>query len=198
MDLDTMKKNWEKLSDEIEKQKSITDKLIIDMTKEKYNNNLRRILVPEIIGAIICFSAAIYALIHFDRLDTWYFQILGVLFLISLIIFPMIVLRSIFSLSEISIGNGTSKEMIDRFIQKRKNLLLVQKITAVSNFVLLFTTLPVTSKVMNNKDIFLEPMKLILFVLIMGTFLFFFTTWYLKSLKKKTQNMQKMLEDLAY
>ncbi|WP_196886029.1 hypothetical protein [Aureivirga sp. CE67] len=196
MDLDKMKDNWEKLSNEIEKQKSITDKLVLDMTKEKYNKKMNGILIPELIGGIICFSVAAYGILNFDKLDTWYLQLCGVLFLVSLIIFPIIVLRSIFNLKKISSGNLTSRETLENFIEKKKNVIFVQKITAVSNAFLLFTTLPVCAKILNDKNIFLKPTKLLLFVGIMGVFLFFFTRFAINALKKKTKNMQELLESL--
>ena len=196
MDLDAMKQNWGKLNDEIEKQKNITDKLILEMTKDKYQRKMQRIIVPELIGGIICFAAAIYTLLNFDKLDTWYFQICGTIFLISMIFFPILVLRSIFSMKDISIEKNSSKEVVSQFIKKRKNLLFVQKLTMISNFFLVFTTLPVTSKILNDENIFLEPTKLLLFALVMGIFLFFFSRWAIGCLKRSTQNMQTMLEGL--
>ena len=77
MELEELRNEWQEMSKEIEKQKILTDKLIIDMTEKKYKNKLKSISIPETIGTVICFAAAIYIFINFSLLDTWYMQLSG-------------------------------------------------------------------------------------------------------------------------
>ena len=70
MELEELRNEWQEMSKEIEKQKILTDKLIIDMTQKKYKNKLNSISIPETIGTVICFAAAIYIFINFSHLGS--------------------------------------------------------------------------------------------------------------------------------
>ena len=67
-----MQQTWKEMSLELEKQKKLTTTIILKMTQEKYKNKFGTITIIESIGAVICFIAAIYILINFAKLDTWF------------------------------------------------------------------------------------------------------------------------------
>ncbi|MEP3380166.1 MAG: hypothetical protein ABJO28_06260, partial [Maribacter dokdonensis] len=83
MELEEMKSLWEDMSQKVDQQKVLTDQLIMDMTKERYENRMRRISVPETISALICFAAVIYLISNFNLLDVWYLQLTGVLTIVA-------------------------------------------------------------------------------------------------------------------
>ena len=73
MELEEMKTLWGEMSIEIEKQKKLTDSLIIKMTQADYRNKISKILIPESIGAIICFAEhSIYTCQLSKTKQTWY------------------------------------------------------------------------------------------------------------------------------
>ena len=65
MELEEMKSIWEDMSQKVDQQKVLTNQLILDMTKERYENNIRRISVPETLSALICFAVVFYLISNF-------------------------------------------------------------------------------------------------------------------------------------
>ncbi|RKM87681.1 hypothetical protein D7036_24890, partial [Aquimarina sp. BL5] len=59
MELEEMKEVWSEISGQLEKQKKLTDKMIIMMTQEQYRKKWNKIAYPEILGTIICFGMAL-------------------------------------------------------------------------------------------------------------------------------------------
>ena len=49
MEFEEMQSVWQEMSAEIEKQKKITDSIIIKMTKSDYRNRLNNIRIPEMV-----------------------------------------------------------------------------------------------------------------------------------------------------
>ena len=69
MELEEMKARWTEMSATIEKQKQITDTLIIKMTQVNYRNRLSKILIPELAGTLVSFAYCIYIIINFHKLN---------------------------------------------------------------------------------------------------------------------------------
>lgn len=196
MDLDELKTHWEKMSDEIEKQKVLTDKLIIDMTQEKYNNKLNKISIPETIGTVICFGFAMLILINFYKLNTWYLVASGIFSISFCIVLPILSLKSIYNLKQIEISKATYKDTLATFLRRKKHFALIQKIGFYFSFLFLIVSLPVISKLMSNEDIFLES-KVWLWYLPLGIiFLYLFSKWIYKYYFKSTLAAENLLKDL--
>ena len=68
MELEEMTSLWNDMSQIVDQQKVLTDKLILDMTQERYENRLRHISIPETIAALICFAVVIYLISNFALL----------------------------------------------------------------------------------------------------------------------------------
>src|SRR5450631_4237843 len=95
MELEEMKNLWEEMSIGIEKQKRITDSLIVKMTHISYRNKIIKILVPEIIGTFVCFAGAVFILIHFQKLGVWYLLVCGIISVLILFLLPVLSIKSI-------------------------------------------------------------------------------------------------------
>ncbi len=154
MELEEMQAVWSQMSDHIEKQKKLTDKMIIMMTKEQYRKKINKVAYPEMIGAIICFGAAILILINFKRLDNWYTLLSGSISLVILIILPVLSLRALYKMQNIRIGNNNYKETIIEYNRSKKEFQLVTKLGFYLGFILMFVIMPVATKILNNKDLF--------------------------------------------
>ena len=112
MELEEMRNEWQEMSKELEKQQLLTDKLIIDMTQEKYNNKLKSISIPETIGAVICVLGAIYISINFNKLDTWYLVVCGVFAVVYLILLPLKSIGSIRKMQQVTIADKTIEQTL--------------------------------------------------------------------------------------
>ena len=62
-----MKGLWKNMSEELDRQKLLTDKMVVEMTQQKYRDKLSQISLPETVGTIVCFGMAAYALFNFRQ-----------------------------------------------------------------------------------------------------------------------------------
>lgn len=191
-----MKNTWGEMSNEIDKQKKLTDKLIMMMTQEKYNNTLRRISIPETIGTVICFAMVLLVIFNFEKLDTWYLQLSGLLSVATLIVLPILSLRSIKKMNSINISKNNIKQTMIDFNKGKKQFRSVQKIGFYMSFIILIVSLPVAGKLMNNKDLFLESTIWFWYVPFGVIGLYFFAKWVFKYYMSSTSEAENILKEL--
>lgn len=197
MELEEMQTTWSKMSDRLENQNKLTNKLIMEMTKERYKNKIGILSKYEGIGAIICFIMAILLISRFSELNTWYLTVSGVFTVCYLIVLPLIVLRSIKSMKSIDLTNNNYKETLIAYTQKKKQFLLTQKVGIYLNFILLVVSLPVIIKVFKGKDIFITNINLIYwYIPVMAVFLILFSIWGYGKYKNVTSSASHILEEL--
>lgn len=197
MELEEMQATWSQMSDQLDNQKKLTDKLIMEMTKDRYKNKIGILSKYEGIGAIICFIMAILLILRFDELNTWYLLASGVFTVCYLIVIPVIVLRSIRSLKSIDLTNNNYKETLIAYTKKKGQFLLTQKVGIYLNFILLVVSLPVIVKVFKGKDIFITNINLMYwYIPIMAVFLILFSIWGYGKYKNVMDSTSHILEEL--
>jgi len=197
MELEEMQATWSQMSDRLDNQKKLTDKLIMKMTKERYKNKIGILSKYEGMGAVICFIAAILLILRFSELNTWYLLASGIFTVCYLIVLPVVVLRSINSMKNIDLTNNTYKETLIAYAKKKKRFLLTQKVGIYLNFILLAVSLPVVVKVFKGKDIFITNINLMYwYIPIMTVFLILFSIWGYGKYKKVTASATYIMEEL--
>ncbi|ARV10570.1 hypothetical protein BTO05_13345 [Winogradskyella sp. PC-19] len=197
MELEEMQATWSQMSNQLDNQKKLTDKLIMEMTKERYKNKIGILSKYEGIGAIICFIMAILLISRFSVLNTWYLLASGIFTVCYLIVLPVIVLLSIRSMKSIDLTNNNYKQTIIAFAEKKRHFLLTQKVGIYLNFILMVVSLPVIIKVFKGKDIFITNINLIYwYIPIMAVFLILFSIWGYGKYKKVTSSASHILEEL--
>lgn len=196
MNVEELQAIWDEMSSELEKQKRLTHEIIIKMTKERYKGQLQKIAKYEGIGAVICFGAALFIILNFYKLDTWYLMLCGVFTLMFLLVLPVLVLRSIQNMKRIDIAKGNYTSNLKAFHKARNQFLFVQRIGIALGFVLILTMLPVAGKILKNKDIFMNSEVLLWYMPIMIIFLLFFSRWGYKAYKNITQSAENILKEV--
>jgi hypothetical protein len=196
MELEEMKSLWEDMSQRVDQQKVLTDQLIIDMTKERYENKMRRISVPETISAFICFAAVIYLISNFKLLDVWYLQLSGVLTIVACLLLPILSLKSIKRMKAINISKSTYKDALATYAKEKTRFLLLQKSSFYTSFIVLILAVITFGKIMKGIDVFTTTDKLNWLVPSGIGVLFIFSQWVLKKYKKATDSANKILKEL--
>ncbi|MHA7060253.1 hypothetical protein ACWGOQ_0023730 [Aquimarina sp. M1] len=197
MELEEMQATWSQMSDQLDNQKKLTNKLIMEMTKERYKNKIGIISKYEGIGAVICFIAAILLISRFYELNTWYLLASGIFTVCYLTVLPVIVLRSIRSMKNIDLTNNNYKETLIAYARKKRQFLLTQKVGIYLNFILLVVSLPAIVKVFKGKDIFITNINLIYwYIPVMAFFLILFSIWGYGKYKNVTASASHILEEL--
>ena len=198
MELEELRSLWEELSDQLDKQKKLTDEIIKDMTQQKYKNKFQRLRTYETFGAIVCFLMAIYIMLNFGKLDAWYLQVCGGLTLFFLILMPVLVLRSIRQIQQIRIEEYNYKETIVAFERAKRNLLMLQQFSVYLSLGLFFVSIPVASKLLSGKDFFLIERSFWFypFVALVFGFLLYFIRWGYRCYKNITSSAELILKEL--
>ena len=127
MTLEEMQTVWSEMTEKINNQKRLTDKLIMEMTQEKFRNKISQISKYESAGAIVCFIMAILIIVNLNKLDTWYLLASGLFVTAYLIIIPLIVLKYIRDMKTIDLVNNTYKESLIEFTKRRKQFFVLAK-----------------------------------------------------------------------
>jgi len=195
MTLEEMQHVWSEMTDRIDAQKRLTDKLILDMKREKFKNKIVTIFRYEFLGAIVCFLAALVITINFGKLDTWYLQGSGIFVLLYFILMPIIVLQSIHQMRRIDLFKNTYKEYLLAFTKKRKRFLFWQRTALLANFLLIVLILPVFSKLFSGKNLFLDGNSIWAgYSIVMLALLIPFSFWGYTKYKRMTFSAEKLLQ----
>jgi len=191
-----MKALWKEMSQKVDQQKILTDKLIIDMTQQRYTNKLRAISIPETIGALICFTAAVFIMINFNELDTWYLQLAGTITIISCLILPILSLKSIQKMKGINIAKNTYKQSLIDYAKGKTQFLFIQKLSFYLSFFLIIAVLPVSGKLLSDINIFTENKAWIWLAPAGVPIFYFFAKWVFKNYKKTIASAEDILKEL--
>lgn len=191
-----MKSLWEDMSKKVDQQRILTDQLILDMTKERYESRMRSISVPETLSALICFAVVVYLISNFSLLDTWYLQLSGILTIIACILLPVLSLKSIRKMQSINISKSTYKEALAVYAKEKARFMLLQKTSFYTSFIVLILAVISFGKIMKGIDVFTMTEKLNWLVPSAIGVLFIFTQWVLKKYKRSADSAHDLLKEL--
>lgn len=196
MELEEMKNLWQEMSSEIQKQKTLTDKMILEMTQQKYRSKLQHIRVPEIIATFVCFGAAGLIIWNFSAFDTWYLMAFAFASVSLLLLMPVLSLRAINRMQRLNVAEKSYRETLQEFAKRKAHFLGVQRLSFYLGFLLLVAILPVFSKMMGGKDI-MQSGGLGLWAVILGLVCFlFFARWVYRAYKGVANQAATILEEL--
>jgi len=196
MELEEMQTAWSELSRQLENQKRLTHKIIMEMTQQKYSDKFRKFMRYEGLGAVICYAYALYILFNFGKLDTWYFEILGIAAMLFLLGLPIWILTAVKRIQTINILEGNYKETLLRYARARKQLLFAQRAAIYLCFVFIFISIPLSGKLLKNKDYFMNGLGWLWFIPVLGAFVFFFTRWSYRHYLDATNRAEDLIREL--
>jgi hypothetical protein len=195
MQLEEMKTLWEEMSMEIEKQKKITDSLIIKMTQADYRNKINKILFPEAIGSLACFAGVLFILINFQKLNTWYLLICGIIAALILLLLPILSIKAIRKMGSVNISGNNYKQSLLEYSKGKLQFVFVQKLSFYLGSILMLVILPVMGQLISGKDFFTET-RLWIWYAIGFPFFYSFARWVFKSYKKTAGDAENILKEL--
>lgn len=192
-----MKGLWNSMSQELDRQKLLTDKMILEMTQQKYRDKLRGISLPETVGTIVCFAMAAYAIVNFGKLDTWYLALCGVISISFCLILPFLSMRSIGRMKKIDMTGISYKEALKQYAREKDKFVRVQKAGYYLGFIFSVAVLPVAGKLMKDKDLLLDGKIWVWYIPLALAFHFLFSKWVWKHYSSVTRGAKSLLEELS-
>lgn len=196
MELEEMKSLWGKMSQDLEKQKLLTDKMVVQMIENRYENKFQNLILPETIASVICIATAIFIVSHFEKMDTWYLELSGVFAVAYLIILPVFSLQAIYRMKNINISNNYKQTLID-YNQAKKQYQQVIKWGFFLNFFLMVAVLLLTLRIFGKEGVIISEMKIWLMLLPLGVLFLIVLSRYAYRLTKNTMSgAEQILKEL--
>lgn len=197
MNIEDMQNVWEKMGQDLEKQKKITNALVMKMTQERFTNKFSKLATYETLGALVCFVTAFIILLNFNKLDTWYLILCGALLTAYFITLPAFVLKSLYAIKAIKIDVASYASTLKKYVKAKNRLLLVQQLGIYLNFIALLLVIPVFSKLFKNKDIFVTANTIWYWLLpVLITLMISVSKWGYNCYKKITNSAETLLREL--
>lgn len=153
MELENMKVIWSEMSDRLDKQKKMTDEIILKMAHEQSSSRLNRIIRLEFFGIIISAGILIYLLINFNRLENWLNITGGVGTLLILCLGIGYALKIIREAKKIDVAKNSYDQTLQDFTRLRKSLGFYKKLSIGINVIFPFFLLPVVFSLFLSKDL---------------------------------------------
>lgn len=198
MDLDEIQAVWSEMSGQLENQKKLTNKIIMDMTQQRYTNKFRTISIYETIGAVFCFIITTLILMNFQKLDTWYLIVSGIVTLAFISVLPLMTLRLLGRIKNYDILDKDIKETLIGYRKAKKSLMRLQEFAVYASFIVMFASAAVFAKLLNNKDFFMIERGIWEYGVIglSLVFIFFFSRWGYRCYKNITNSAENILKEL--
>ena len=196
MELEEMKALWGEMSAEMDKQKKLTDTLIIKMTQVNYNNKVSKIFVPEAISSVLCFAMAGFIVLNMGQLNTWYLMLSGIISALILVVNPALSLNSLFRIRALNISANSYKESLLQYSQGKKQFVRVKKINLLLGAVLLLVCLPTFSQLIAGKDIFKTHSVWYWYVIFGPIYYWIVTRWISRCYNNVLAGAEKILKEI--
>ncbi len=154
MELDEMKAIWSELSDQVEEKHHLTRQQILDMMEQKYKRQVNAILIPELIGSVICFAFSGYIFFNIQKLDDPLSLTTGILSAILMIILPVLSLWKIGNwVSRINITENTYQQTLKEFNRLKRLFSRMHRYAYVLGLSAMLLIIPPLAKIMNGESI---------------------------------------------
>jgi steroid 5-alpha reductase family enzyme len=197
MELQDMQKQWKAMNSRLETMEIIQKNQIMEMTRKEYKSQFKKLWNIEFIGALICYAMAGWIVFDFQKFNTPFHMACALLTLLFLAILPILVLRYISNIKNISLSETSYKETIKKFQKNKNRLLATQQFSGVAGILIFFLSMPVFSKLFGNDNSF-ESLKMSQYIFIALTFIavLLLILWSIKKYKGIMTNAEKLLREL--
>ncbi len=197
MELENLKLNWEAMSQRVAHLELINKKNIMDMTKQRYKNKFNNLLKYETLGTVVCVAALIFILFNFQKLDTSFYIICGVIVSLFLIILPILTLNNIKRMKQVKIDSENYKNTLFQFERSKQKLIKTQLLVIPFGAIVFFASMPVFSKIMGNGDFFERiDTPMVIFICLMFLGLMMFSAWGYKKYNQVANSAENILREL--
>jgi hypothetical protein len=195
MELEEMKTLWSEMSAELEKQKKLTDLIIIKMTQANYRSKINGIFIPEVIGSFICLAMGLYILVNFYKLNSLWMAVCGAAGVLILFILPVLSLRAIHTLRSVNILRTNYKQSLKLYAKGKLQFVFVQKLSFYLGAFMMLVLLPPMCVIMGVKDPFSHSSLWLSYVIMFPLF-YFMARWVFRKYMSVTGNAENILKEL--
>ncbi|HEY1056823.1 MAG TPA: hypothetical protein VGE24_16875 [Emticicia sp.] len=196
MELDELKNIWDEASNPSEKQPFIEPKTIKKMTEIRYKSKLQKVVFHEALGTVFAFGAVVYMFINFNKLTTPFFQGIGVVTALMLIVLPVISLVLLRQLNSVGNVNQPFTETLKQFATQKLRFIRFQQASVLAAYVLMVFVILLMPKFTGGKSLNENKYFWSGAIAVGYIFLSFFSRWVLKYYGKTLAQAEELLKEL--
>lgn len=197
MDLDQMEELWKSQNEQLNNQKRLNKKLIMDITQQRLKAKWDTVLQYETLGAVVCISLGLVLLFKLGYFAPWYIFLSGLLTCMYMLLFPIFTLRSIFRLKNMTVENALFTDVMKSYTVRKREFVTIQKIGLFFNSILFVISLPALNMLINGKDIFVAQPPLVYVGLgILCVFTILASVWAYKKYMRVLVRTEELLKDM--
>lgn len=196
MELDDFKNTWKQKGEALSQGENINiDSL--ENTGKDYRSKLKKIIVYELLGILVCLGSTAFIGWHFTQLDSMYLQGIGILAMILLILLPVVSLLSTAPFHQQADINQPYATTLKTFAAQKIRFIKLQKVNVTLSYLLLVTLIILLTKLFNGKDL-TDSKTFWLFSFSLGyIFLLVYSRWVMKYYHQLLQQAEGLLQELA-
>jgi hypothetical protein len=196
MELDELKNIWEDANKPTTQQPILNPKMIEQMTQIKYKSRLRKVIYPELTGTIVSVAAVVYIALNFSKLTTPFFQGIGIVTILFLIVLPIISLTLLFQLNTIGDLSQPYAETLKKFATQKLRFIRFQQASVQAGYVLMVLTILLTPKFTGGSSLNENKYFWAVSIVFGYIFLYVFSRWVLGKYGKALHQAEELLKDL--
>lgn len=197
MELEEMKSLWEDLSGKVENQEKIKKEELMKMTKKKYQNRLRSIYLPEILGSVVCFAYAGFFVFQIGNLELRINQFLAVFNTAVMIILPIISLWTLARLNSLKITDESPSQLVEKFKKEKTFFWKFQQFNLMLSGLFAVSILPPLAELLGKKDLIMEPTFWMAYVPLGLICIYVFGRITIRKYKKSLHDAQQLIEGMG-
>jgi len=197
MELDDLKNTWNEIDSQVKEKQNLTLKIFDKMSNRKFHSKLYKIILPEILGSLICISSAFFIGFNFGKLDGATYQIIGV---IGILVFVMVTAIGLLSLQNLNKVGDVGKPYVDTlkdFATQKIKFHKLQKLNLRLSYLQLVIVVLLLPKFFEKSGITDSKYFYIFSFSFCFIFLLIFSKWVMKSYNTTIRQTEDLLKELT-
>lgn len=196
MELDDLKQTWKETKNTMQEHQALSPAQFKLVSGSNYHSKMRRIIIPEIVGSIICLAAAVYLGLRFVDLDTYLLQAAGLLSILLLLCVPVISILSTWKLYKVGDVKQPYALTLQSFAVQKIRFVKLQKLNVTLCYLLLVLLIIILFKLFNNQNISGNNYYWLFSFTIGFIFLLFYSRWVESYYYKSLRQAEDLLREL--
>jgi hypothetical protein len=196
MELDDLKNSWDAASKPTNQKEILNAKMIEQMTQIKYKSRLRKIINHETLGTLFAFGGVAYIIVNFNKLTTPFFQGIGIVTALILIVLPIISLVLLNQLNSVGDLSRTYAETLRTFALQKLRFIRFQQLSVVIASMLMVFVILLMPKFTGGPSLNEKKYFWAITISIGYIFLSFFSRWVIKYYSRTLTQAEELLKEL--
>jgi len=197
MELDELKNAWNERDPQSKPTQPLTTKFFDTLQKKKFYVKLNKIILPEILGSLVCLGGAFFIGFNFAKLARAAYQVIGVTGIVILVALPIVSWLSIQDLYKTVDADQTYQEAVRDFAFHKKKFSRLQRTNLLLCYLLLLAIVLLLPAFLEKKGVTGNNNFLVMAFSLGFCFLLIFSKWVIKRYQKTIRQAEDLLKELA-